>query len=84
MKTLPVVYAVVATAAISCSAFAQDNPPSSTSGLNAGDNVQSAPEHKSNHSKKMKSSKPGVAGQSMPPGGTATPSGPGAPVSASG
>lgn len=84
MKTHSILYALAATAAISGSAFAQDNPASSTKGLNAGDNVQSAPTHKSTHSKKMKSPKPGVAGQSTQPGGTATPSGPGVPVSASG
>jgi hypothetical protein len=77
-------------ALVCASAFAQDNPPSSSTGLQAGDNAQTTTQpahmkshsHKSSHSKMQKS--PMSAGPSMEPGGTATPSGPGAPVSASG
>ena len=73
------------------SAFAQDNPPSSNTGMQAGDNAQTTTQpaqskshaHKSSHSKKMHKS-PMSAGPSTDPGGTATPSGPGAPVTASG
>lgn len=84
MKYYAVLYTFLATASISGGAFAQDNPSGSNKGLNAGDNVQSAPTHKSTPSKNMKSSRSGAAGQSTQPGGTTTPSGPGAPVSASG
>ncbi|MGF6571108.1 hypothetical protein ABH945_003229 [Paraburkholderia sp. GAS333] len=85
MKSDAIFYALCATAMLSSSAMAQNNPPSSSQGLNAGDNVQSAPAHKSSsHAKKMKPSKGETAGNSTQPGGTATPSGPGAPVSASG
>ncbi|SAK70021.1 hypothetical protein AWB77_02909 [Caballeronia fortuita] len=69
------------------SAFAQDNPPSSNTGLQAGDNAQTTqPAHRSTHSthsKKMHKSTMN-SGPSNQPSGTATPSGPGAPVSASG
>lgn len=72
-------------------AFAQDNPPSSNTGMQAGDNAQTTTQpahtkshsHKSSHSKKMHKS-PMNSGPSEETGGTATPSGPGAPVSASG
>lgn len=84
MKAYAMLYALGATAVFSCSALAQDNPPSSSKGLNAGDNVQSAPAHKSTHKKKMKSPQSGSSGQSTQPGGSTLPSGPGAPVSASG
>ena len=84
MKPCMMFYALGATAVFSCSALAQDNPPSSSGTLNAGDNVKSAPAHKSSHPKKMKSSNAGTPPSSTPPGGTATPGGPGAPVSASG
>jgi hypothetical protein len=83
MKGLTFLCTVAAAATLSCNAFAQASAPNS-SNLNAGDNVQSTPVHKSTHTKKMKSTKAGAAGPSTQPGGTATPSGPGAPVSASG
>lgn len=84
MKANAIFWALGATAVFSCGAFAQDSPPSSSKGLNAGDNVQSAPSKKATHTHKMKTPQPGTAGQKTQPGGTATPSGPGAPVSASG
>ncbi|WP_345815716.1 hypothetical protein AAGS40_15765 [Paraburkholderia sp. PREW-6R] len=84
MKGYAIFCALGATAVFSCSAFAQDNSPSATKGLNAGDNVQSAPTHKSTHTRKMKAPKAGTAGASAQPGGTTTPGGPNAPVSASG
>ncbi|SAL77054.1 hypothetical protein AWB71_05379 [Caballeronia peredens] len=76
-------------ALVCASAFAQDNPPSSTTGLQAGDNAQTTTHgakssaHKTAHSKKAHTSSMN-SGPSTAPGGTATPSGPGAPVSASG
>ncbi|WP_044042264.1 hypothetical protein [Caballeronia insecticola] len=75
-------------ALVCASAFAQDNPPSSTTGLQAGDNAQTTTQgakssHKSMHSKKAHTNSMN-SGPSTAPGGTATPSGPGAPVSASG
>jgi hypothetical protein len=79
--------------AIACaSAFAQDNPPSSTTGLQAGDNTQTTQPSNTHHAHKAKShtskmhgaSGAGGAGGAMAPSGTATPGGPGAPVSASG
>jgi hypothetical protein len=73
-------------AMFSSSAFAQGNQPSSSQSLNAGDNVQTAPAHKATHDRKMKSGKSsaGAAAPATQPGGTPTPSGPNAPVSASG
>ncbi|BBP99215.1 hypothetical protein BSFA1_43440 [Burkholderia sp. SFA1] len=90
MKRFALPAAAGAFALVCASAFAQDNPPSSNTGLQAGDNAQTTqPAHakphanKSSHSKQMHKS-PMNAGPSTEPGGTATPSGPGAPVSASG
>jgi hypothetical protein len=75
-----------ALAMFSSSAFAQGNQPSSSQSLNAGDNVQTAPAHKTTHDRKMKTGKSsaGAAAPATQPGGTPTPSGPNAPVSASG
>lgn len=84
MKASTIYLAMGVAAVISGSAMAQDNPPSSATGLNAGDNAQTTTSHKTGHAKKMKSPKSGSTGQSMKSGGTATPSGPRAPVSASG
>jgi hypothetical protein len=89
MKRFALSAAAGAFALVCASAFAQDNPPSSSTGLQAGDNAQTTTQHaqskshKSTHSKKMQKS-PMNAGPSTAPGGTAAPSGPGAPVSASG
>ena len=83
MKGLAFVCAICAAATLSCNALAQTNAPASSKGLNAGDNVQDAPSHKSTHTKKVKA-EGGHRRSSTHPGGTATPSGPGAPVSASG
>lgn len=92
MKRFALTTAAGAFALVCASAFAQDNPPSSSTGLQAGDNAQTTTQpahsmsrsHKSStHSKKMQKS-PMAAGPSTEPGGTATPSGPGAPVTASG
>ena len=77
-------------ALVCASAFAQDNPPSSNTGMQAGDNAQTTtqPAHANSHASKSHSKKmhksPMNAGPSTQPNGTATPSGPGAPVSASG
>jgi hypothetical protein len=89
MKRFALSAAAGAFALVCASAFAQDNPPSSNTGMQAGDNAQTTTQpaqsksHKSSHSKKTHTSsmKPGP---STEPGGTATPGGPGAPVSASG
>lgn len=90
MKRFALSAAAGAFALVCASAFAQDNPPSSNTGLQAGDNAQTTTQpaqskstHKSTHSKQMHKS-PMNSGPSMSPGGTASPSGPGAPVSASG
>jgi hypothetical protein len=91
MKRIAISCAAGAFALVCASAFAQDNPPSSNTGLQAGDNAQTTTQgpgthsHKSSHSKKMHGSSGSMkAGPSEQPTGTATPSGPGAPVSASG
>jgi hypothetical protein len=93
MKRFAISCAAGAFALVCASAFAQDNPPSSSTGLQAGDNAQTTTQgpgtHKQkSHSKKMHSSASNGStmnsGPSNQPGGTATPSGPGAPVSASG
>ncbi|SAK88779.1 hypothetical protein AWB76_06372 [Caballeronia temeraria] len=91
MKRFALSAAAGAFALVCASAFAQDNPPSSNTGMQAGDNAQTTAQpaqpnshaHKSTQSKKMHKSTMN-AGPSTQPGGTATPSGPGAPVSASG
>ncbi|SAK92607.1 hypothetical protein AWB80_06701 [Caballeronia pedi] len=91
MKRIALSATAGAFALVCASAFAQDNPPSSNTGLQAGDNAQTttqpaqskSPAHKSTHSKQAHKS-PMNAGPSTAPSGTATPSGPGAPVSASG
>ncbi|WP_277183094.1 hypothetical protein [Caballeronia sp. BR00000012568055] len=89
MKRFAISCAAGAFALVCASAFAQDNPPSSSTGLQAGDNAQTTTQgpgthkHKSSsHTKKSGSTM--SSGQSMQPGGTATPGGPGAPVTASG
>ncbi|MEZ2351757.1 hypothetical protein [Caballeronia sp. RCC_10] len=91
MKRIALSCAAGAFALVCASAFAQDNPPSSATGLQAGDNAQtttqgSGTSHKSTHMKKSHGSHSSSmkTGPSTAPGGTATPSGPGAPVSASG
>jgi hypothetical protein len=89
MKQFSMALAVGAVLCISSTAFAQQtNPPSSTTGLQAGDNVQaqnqSAGSGTSNH-KAMKHKSSTSMGSSKTSGmGTATPSGPAAPVTASG
>jgi hypothetical protein len=89
MKRFALCAAAGAFTLVCASAFAQDNPPSSNTGLQAGDNAQTTTQHapskshKSMHSKKMQKGA-SSAGPSTAPGGTAAPSGPGAPVSASG
>ncbi|AIP33959.1 hypothetical protein DR64_8522 [Paraburkholderia xenovorans LB400] len=87
MKGHAILAALGALAIFSSGAFAQGNQPSSSQSLNAGDNVQAAPTPHSTHThKKMKSGKSaaGTAAPTTQPGGTATPGGPNAPVSASG
>jgi hypothetical protein len=90
MKRFAIACAAGAFALTCASAFAQDNPPSSNTGLQAGDNAQTTTQGPGTHSsksshKKMHSSKSTLnSGPSTAPNGTATPSGPGAPVSASG
>lgn len=84
MKVFTLMCAVCATVTLTCNAFAQSNAPASAKGLNTGDNVQDAPVHHSTHIKKSTSPKAGAAGPATELGGTAAPSGPGAPVSASG
>jgi hypothetical protein len=87
MKRFAISCAAGAFALVCASAFAQDNPPSSSTGLQAGDNAQATTQgpgtHHSKKSKKTHSSSTN-SGASTQPGGTATPGGPGAPVSASG
>jgi hypothetical protein len=83
MKQISMACAFSAIMCISSAAFAQTNPPSSPSGLQAGDNTQSVPTHQRKpHHKKAKT---GGADSSATTGmGSATPGGPGAPVTASG
>jgi hypothetical protein len=77
MKQLSMACAFSAIMCVSSAAFAQTNPPSSSSGLQAGDNTQSVPTHQKHpHHKKSKS----TSGSDT----SSTPSGPGAPVTASG
>jgi hypothetical protein len=91
MKRFALSAAAGAFTLVCASAFAQDNPPSSNTGMQAGDNAQTTTQpaqskshaHKTSHSKKMHKSSMN-SGPSAETGGTATPSGPGAPVSASG
>jgi hypothetical protein len=89
MKRFAISCAAGAFTLVCASAFAQDNPPSSNTGLQAGDNAQTTTQgpgthkHTHKHSKKTHTSTMN-SGPSTKPGGTATPSGPGAPVSASG
>jgi hypothetical protein len=91
MKRIALSCAAGAFALVCASAFAQDNPPSSATGLQAGDNAQTTTQgsgmsHKHSHTKKKShsshssSNSGSTAGQSDTP----TPGGPGAPVSASG
>jgi hypothetical protein len=80
--------AIGAVLCISTAAFAQNNPPSSSTGLQAGDNAQTTTpspgttanagmaKHKTMKHKKSGSSTPGMS--------AATPGGPAAPVGASG
>ncbi|CAN7712197.1 hypothetical protein LJR029_004200 [Caballeronia sp. LjRoot29] len=90
MKHFSMAYAIGAVLCISSTAFAQSNPPSSSTGLQAGDNAQTTNQSAgtaanpgmSQH-KKMKHTK-AATGSKTTGMGTATPSGPGAPVSASG
>jgi hypothetical protein len=89
MKHLSMACAIGAVLCVSSTAFAQDNPPSSTTGLQAGDNVQSQNQTSgttgTTHHKTMKHKSSTSMGKSDTPGmGTATPSGPAAPVTASG
>lgn len=89
MKRIALSCAAGAFALVCASAFAQDNPPSSATGLQAGDNAQTTTQkshaHKSTHSKGMHGSNSTMKpGPSTAPSGTATPGGPAAPVSASG
>lgn len=86
MKRNAIFCVLGALAMLSSSAFAQGNQPSSSQSLNAGDNVQTAPAHQATHDHKMKSGKSsaGAAAHATQPGGTPTPGGPNAPVSASG
>ncbi|MDB5836223.1 MAG: hypothetical protein JWR14_6053 [Caballeronia sp.] len=90
MKHFSMAYAIGAVLCISSTAFAQTNPPSSSTGLQAGDNAQTTNQSAgttanpgmSQH-KKMKHAKTSSTG-SKAGMGTATPGGPGAPVTASG
>jgi hypothetical protein len=90
MKHFSMATAIGAVLCISSTAFAQNNPPSSSTGLQAGDNAQTTTQSAgttanpgmSQH-KKMKHSATSSTG-SKTGMGTATPSGPGAPVTASG
>ncbi len=82
--------AIGAVLCISSTAFAQTNPPSSSTGLQAGDNAQTTNQSAGttanpgmSHQKKMKHAKTSSTGTKTGMG-TATPSGPGAPVTASG
>jgi hypothetical protein len=87
MKQISMACAIGAVLCISSAAFAQTNPPSSATGLQAGDNTDNVPTHTTTHHKKKKTKKMGASATSAEtPGtsGTATPGGPGAPVSASG
>ncbi|GAB5094472.1 hypothetical protein P9250_16470 [Caballeronia sp. LP006] len=86
MKRIAISCAAGALALVCASAFAQDNPPSSNTGLQAGDNAQTTTTHAhKTHSKATHSSQSSMKpGPSTTPGGTATPGTAGAPVSASG
>lgn len=93
MNKFSMTCAIGAVLCISSAAFAQDNPPSSNTGLQAGDNAQTTNQqaasgamthHKSMKKKKMSSSGMSNANGAPGAGGTATPGGPNAPVSASG
>jgi opacity protein-like surface antigen len=91
MKKFSMAVTVSAVLCISSTAFAQTNPPSSTTGLQAGDNAQvenqqaaSSGHSGMSHSKKKHSKSMSSTGGNTPGMGTATPSGPAAPVTASG
>jgi hypothetical protein len=86
MKRFTMSCAAGAFAVMCASAFAQDNPPSSSTGLQAGDNTQTTQSPATHHAHKAKShaNKMHGASSTMAPSGTATPGGPGAAVSASG
>jgi hypothetical protein len=91
MKQFSMACALSAILCISSTAFAQDNPPSSNTGLQAGDNVQTQNQSAGttantgmSHQKKMKHTSTSSMGSQTPGMGSATPSGPGAPVTASG
>ena len=89
MKQFSMAYAIGAVLCISSTAFAQNNPPSSSTGLQAGDNAQTTNQSAGTTAnpgmsqKKMKHTKTSSTG-SKSGMGTATPSGLGAPVTASG
>ena len=90
MKRFSMAYAIGAVLCISSAAFAQNNAPSSSTGLQAGDNAQTTNQSAGttanpgmSHHKKMKHTKASSTG-SKTGMGTATPSGPGVPVTASG
>lgn len=92
MKQFSMACAIGAVLCISSSAFAQNNPPSSATGLQAGDNAQtqgqSAGMTANSGMSQQKKMKPGKSTSSMgsktPGVGSATPGGPAAPVTASG
>jgi hypothetical protein len=86
MKSISLACAAGAVLLVSSTAFAQTNPPSSATGLQAGDNTQNVPTHmKKSGTKHHKSKMSSTSGSGDAPStGTATPSGPGAAVSASG
>ena len=90
MKQFSMASAIGAVLLVSSTAFAQTNPPSSSTGLQAGDNAQATNQSAGttanpgmSHQKKMKRTKSSSTG-SKAGMGTATPTGPGAPVTASG
>ncbi|QIE27435.1 hypothetical protein SBC1_55400 (plasmid) [Caballeronia sp. SBC1] len=90
MKQFSMAYAISAVLLVSSTAFAQTNPPSSSTGLQAGDNAQTTSQSPGttanpgmSHKKKTQHTKTSSTG-SKAGMGTATPSGPGAPVTASG
>ena len=91
MNQFSMACALSAILCISTTAFAQDNPPSSNTGLQAGDNVQTQNQSAGTtanpgmaHQKKMKHKTASPMDGKTPGMGSATPSGPGAPVTASG
>ncbi len=91
MKHFSMACAIGAVLCVSSTAFAQNNPPSSATGLQAGDNAQTTNQAAgmgttgTTHHKSMKHKSSSSMGKSNTPGmGTATPSGPAAPVTASG